>query len=89
MKAFCAGVGVEFPDITGASRPMKSKEAKLCLEAGVTNVIEVMWANDGITFSHSNEAEPFSLTREEIFTAMAFQHVHFARLIYILIPGVR
>ncbi len=71
MKAFCAGVGVEFPDITGASRPMKAKEAKLCLEAGVTNVIEVMWANDGITFSHSNEAEPFSLTREEIFTAMA------------------
>ena len=71
MKAFCAGVGVEFRDITGASRPMKSKEAKLCLEAGVTNVIEVMWANDGITFSHSNEAEPFSLTREEIFTAMA------------------
>ena len=71
MKAFCSGVGVDTPDITGASRPMKAKEAKLCLENGVTNVIEVMWANDGITFSHSNAAEEFELTREEIFTAMA------------------
>ena len=34
---------------------MKSKEAKLCLENGVTNVIEVMWANDGITFSQKAE----------------------------------
>ncbi len=71
MKLFCAGVGVEHPDITGASRPMKSKEAKLCVENGVTNVVEVMWANDGITFSHSNAAEKMDLTRAEIWTAMA------------------
>tara|TARA_E500000075_G_scaffold68203_1_gene61481 strand:+ start:149 stop:1264 length:1116 start_codon:yes stop_codon:yes gene_type:complete len=71
MKLFCGGVGVDHPDMTGASRPMKAKEAKLCAENGVNNVIEVMWANDGITFSHSNDAEPFSVTREEIFMAMA------------------
>ena len=70
MKLFCGGVGVDHPDMTGASRPMKAKEAKLCAENGVNNVIEVMWANDGITFSHSNDAEPFSVTREEIFMAM-------------------
>ena len=71
MKLFCGGVGVDHPDMTGASRPMKASEAKLCAENGVNNVIEVMWANDGITFSHSNEAEKFSVTREEIFNAMA------------------
>ena len=71
MKLFCAGVGVEHPDITGASRNMKAKEAKLCMENGVTNVIEVMWANDGITFSHSNTAEDFALTRNDIWKAMS------------------
>lgn len=70
MKLFCGGVGVDHPDMTGASRPMKSSEAKICADNGVDNVIEFMWANDGITFSHSNEAESFELTREEIFTAM-------------------
>lgn len=71
MKLFCAGEGVDHPDMTGASRPMKAKEAKLCLENGVNDVIEVMWANDGITFSNSVEGIQFELTREEIWTAMA------------------
>jgi len=71
MKLFCGGVGVDHPDMTGASRPMKSSEAKLCVDNGVDNVIEFMWANDGITFSHSNAAVSVELTREEIFTAMA------------------
>ena len=71
MKLFCGGVGVDHPDMTGASRPMKSSEAKLCADNGVDNVIEFMWANDGITFSHSNSAVSVELTREEIFTAMA------------------
>jgi len=70
MKLFCGGVGVDHPDMTGASRPMKAKEAKLCADNGVDNVIEFMWANDGITFSHSNAAVSVELTREEIFTAM-------------------
>ena len=35
MKLFCKGIGVEHPDITNASRAMKSKEAKLCADAGV------------------------------------------------------
>ena len=50
MKLFCGGLGTNFPDITNASRPMKAKEAKLCLNNGVTDVIEVVLGNDGLTF---------------------------------------
>ena len=71
MKLFCGGIGEKFPDITNASRPMKSKEAKLCLENGVTEVIEVVLGNDGLTFSNSVEAERFSLKKKHIFLAMA------------------
>ena len=35
MKLLCKGIGVDHPDITNASRAMKSKEAKLCADAGV------------------------------------------------------
>ena len=34
FKLFCAGVGVEHPDITNASRRMKSSECKTCSENG-------------------------------------------------------
>jgi phosphate transport system substrate-binding protein len=71
MKLFCGGIRNKFPDITNASRPMKSKEAKLCLDNGVTDVIEVVLGNDGLTFSNSVEAERFSLKKEHIFLAMA------------------
>ncbi|MEK9912262.1 MAG: substrate-binding domain-containing protein, partial [Candidatus Puniceispirillum sp.] len=30
MKLFCNGIGVEHPDVTNASRAIKSKEAKMC-----------------------------------------------------------
>ena len=35
MKLFCAGVGVDHPDITNASRAMKSSEAETCAANGV------------------------------------------------------
>ena len=35
MKLFCAGVGTAHPDITNASRAIKSKEKALCEKNGV------------------------------------------------------
>ena len=37
-KLFCAGIGVEHPDITNSSRAQKDKEFQLCKENGVTAV---------------------------------------------------
>src|SRR5690606_5162057 len=35
MQIFCGGVGVDFPDITGASRAMTQSEYDTCLANGV------------------------------------------------------
>ena len=52
LKLFCKGIGVEHPDITNASRAMKSKEAKLCQDAGV-EFQEFIVGNDGVAVSNS------------------------------------
>ena len=35
MKLFCAGIGLEHPDVTNASRAMKSSEAEVCNSNGI------------------------------------------------------
>lgn len=70
MKLFCAGVGEGSPDITNASRRIKEKEFKQCLENGVTPV-EVKIGFDGIVLANAKSGETFSLTRKQIFQALA------------------
>lgn len=71
MKLFCAGVGTEHPDLTNASRRMKSKEFKLCAENGVTEITEVKIGYDGIVVANAKAGEDFSVTREQLWTALA------------------
>lgn len=70
MKLFCAGVGVEHPDITNASRAMKSGEAELCASNGVA-FQEFIVGNDGLAFASSNAAEPMDITIAHIAAALA------------------
>jgi len=70
MKLFCAGVGTKHPDITNASRAIKSSEKKLCASNGVTPV-ERLIGYDGIAFANSIDGKKFSLTKEEIYLAIA------------------
>ena len=72
MKIFCKGIGVNTPDLTNASRAIKPKEAKMCADAGITP-IERLIGYDGITISSSKEGTQYSLTKEEIFLAVAAQ----------------
>ena len=69
MKMFCAGIGTEHPDMTGASRPMKDKEAANCAANGV-EFEEVIVGYDGITVSNSNKAERAEFTKEQLFIAV-------------------
>lgn len=74
MKLFCAGIGESYPDLTGASRAMKSSEYELCQSNGVTDVTEALIGFDGlsIAISRSNENN-WNLTLEEVFLALAAQ----------------
>jgi phosphate transport system substrate-binding protein len=71
LKLFCAGVGVEHPDITNASRRIKKSEVETCAANGVADVVEVKVGYDGIVLANAKSAKPLSLTRKDIFLALA------------------
>ena len=71
LKLFCAGVGVEHPDVTNASRAIKKSEYDKCQANGVTGIIEVKIGYDGIVLANSKKTAPFRLTRKDIFMALA------------------
>lgn len=70
MKLFCSGVGMEHPDITNASRRIKSKEFKKCTENGIT-ITEVKVGYDGIVLGNAKSGAEFFLTTKDIFLALA------------------
>jgi phosphate transport system substrate-binding protein len=71
LKLFCAGVGVEHPDITNASRRIKQSEYERCVANGVKEIVEVKIGYDGIVMAGSKKAAPLKLTRKDIFLALA------------------
>ena len=71
MKLFCGGVGTKYPDATNASRKIKDSEVAKCASNGVTDILEVNVGYDGIVLANSNQSEVLSITRKQIFLALA------------------
>ncbi len=71
MKLFCAGVGVDHPDITNASRAMKASEFEQCQKAGAKEITEVKIGFDGIAIANSKSAKHIDLTLKDIYLALA------------------
>ena len=71
LKLFCDGLGVNFPDIANSSRAIKQSELDSCAANGVTDVVEVKIGYDGIVIANSVKAGQMSLTRKQIFLALA------------------
>lgn len=71
LKLFCAGVGVEHPDMTNASRRIKASEVELCGTNGVEAITEVQIGFDGIVLANSKQTKPMPLTLRQIFLALA------------------
>ncbi len=71
LKLFCAGVGVEHPDITNSSRRIKQSEYERCVANGVKEIIEVKIGYDGIVLANSKKTNPMKLSRKDIFLALA------------------
>jgi phosphate transport system substrate-binding protein len=71
FKLFCAGVGVENPDITDASRAIKPSEINNCVKNGVTKIVEVKIGYDGIVVANSRQAPLLDLSRKELYLALA------------------
>lgn len=73
MKLFCQGIGASHPDVSNASRAIKSSELENCRKNGVKDIIEVKFGSDGIAFANSISSRPVNLTREQLWEAMAAQ----------------
>ena len=71
MKLFCAGAGIDTPDITNASRRMKDKELKMCEENGVTDITEALIGFDGIAVAQSANVKGFNVTKAQLALAVA------------------
>jgi phosphate transport system substrate-binding protein len=71
FKLFCGGVGVQYPDITNASRRMKPSEFKQCQSNGVDAIVEFTIGYDGIVIANSVNAPRLDLSLREIYLALA------------------
>lgn len=81
FKSFCGGVGVQHPDMTGASRAIKKDEMELCIKNGVTEIIELPIGNDGLTFAHSIKAKDVNFTKAQLWKAIAHDVVVDGKLV--------
>ncbi|WP_414673567.1 substrate-binding domain-containing protein [Marinobacter sp. UBA2678] len=70
LKLFCQGIGTQHPDITNASRRMKTSEFELCQSNGVKDITEFRIGSDGIVIASSKNAENLELTLEQLFLAL-------------------
>jgi phosphate transport system substrate-binding protein len=71
LKLFCAGVGVDHPDATNASRRIKDSEVKTCAENGITEITELKIGYDGIVMANAKSAPHFTLTLNQVWQALA------------------
>jgi ABC-type phosphate transport system substrate-binding protein len=71
FRLFCAGVGVEHPDITNASRRITASEVAQCAANGVTDIVEVKIGYDGIVIANSKSSRRYELTLRQIYLALA------------------
>ncbi|MFH1915481.1 MAG: PstS family phosphate ABC transporter substrate-binding protein [Pseudomonadota bacterium] len=66
FKLFIQGAGMDTPDITNASRRMKTSEWEAAQAAGVTEITEVLIGYDGIVVAQNVTNPDFSLTLDEL-----------------------
>jgi phosphate transport system substrate-binding protein len=71
LKLFCAGVGVQHPDVTNSSRAIKSSEVDLWKSNGVAEVIEVKIGYDGIVMANAKTAPTYQLSLKDVWLALA------------------
>ncbi|NOQ79190.1 MAG: phosphate-binding protein [Gammaproteobacteria bacterium] len=71
MKLFCKGNDLNTPDITNASRRMKSKEFKLCEKNGVTDITEAVIGFDGIAIAQNKNNKALELSKKHLLLAVA------------------
>lgn len=72
FRLFCAGVGVEHPDIVNSSRRMHASEFERCQNNGVREITEVRIGFDGIVLGSADPAsENLDISLTQLWLALA------------------
>ena len=81
LKLFCGAVGVDSPDLTGASRRIKTSEVETCAKNGITEIVEVKIGFDGIVFANAKTGPVIDVTKATLWKALAAQVVVDGKLV--------
>ena len=73
IKMFCSGAGDDTADFVDASRAMKKSELEDCNKNGVKEVAQLTIGYDGLALANAKGGPAMSLTKQQIFMAMAKQ----------------
>ena len=73
IKLFCAGIGVQHPDMVNASRAITQSERAQCANNGVTQITELLIGYDGIVFTVKKGSTSLNLSKQDIWLALARQ----------------
>ena len=71
LKLFCAGIGMEHPDVTNASRRIKSSEVERCASNGIDEITEVKIGYDGIVLGNARSSGQLSIDIAQLWLALA------------------
>lgn len=71
FKLFCAGIGLDTPDIIMASRPIKQSERQSCEKHHVRQIAAVRIGYDGIVIANQRRAPQYHFTHDDIYRALA------------------
>lgn len=70
-KLFCAGNGMDTPDVTNSSRRQKKSEFDLCGDNGVNNIVEVKIGFDGIVVANAIDSANIDMSLKDVYMAFA------------------
>jgi phosphate transport system substrate-binding protein len=73
FRLFCAGPGIDTPDISNASRPISTAERTVCAQSGVKQMAEIRIGYDSLIVANSVAANSLNLTMGQLWLAVAGQ----------------
>ena len=71
IKAFCAGIGPETPDIVALPRQMAKREYNQCVENGVIDIVELAIGFDALVLVTRRGDPEFNMTLRAMYFALA------------------
>ncbi|MEI6413205.1 MAG: substrate-binding domain-containing protein [Pseudomonadota bacterium] len=74
IKGFCAGVGIEYPDVLASSRKMRTPEFNDCIEHGAKDLLEIMIGYDAAVLVSRIDDETYDLKLGSIYKAVAAEY---------------